>query len=280
MLNQSYSIVQPIGGIMTEEPLNSWAEFEEKITEVKQFRMEQSSDGYTSQLLYRGQPDYEWELRTTLERNDISGNYPFESYIQLASSCKSKIESLTENRWEFNRKDFITWGESNKQLFPHSINGTEYLVYLRHHGFPSPLLDWTKSPYISLFFAFNNINPHVEKVAIYIYLEFSGGLGPSIEGKQSPMVSVIHPDNLIHHRRHIIQQGAYTICTQKIANVRYCCPHESFFNPINDTRLLKLTLPSNMRDSVMDKLYEMNITEYVLYESQESLMNTLAYEHF
>jgi len=29
------------------------------------------------------------------------------------------------------------------------------MTRLRHHGFPSPLLDWPQSPYIAAFFAFN-----------------------------------------------------------------------------------------------------------------------------
>lgn len=30
-----------------------------------------------------------------------------------------------------------------------------FMTRLRHHGFPSPLLDWPQSPYIAAFFAFN-----------------------------------------------------------------------------------------------------------------------------
>jgi FRG domain len=30
----------------------------------------------------------------------------------------------------------------------------DLLIYTRHHGFPSPLLDWTRSAYIAAFFTF------------------------------------------------------------------------------------------------------------------------------
>jgi hypothetical protein len=31
----------------------------------------------------------------------------------------------------------------------------DFMTRLRHHGFPSPLLDWPQSPYTAAFFAFN-----------------------------------------------------------------------------------------------------------------------------
>jgi hypothetical protein len=39
----------------------------------------------------------------------------------------------------------------------------EYLAYLRHHGFPTPLIDFTSSSYIALFFACEDFNQKEKK---------------------------------------------------------------------------------------------------------------------
>ena len=39
------------------------------------------------------------------------------------------------------------------------------LEFARHYGVPSPLIDFSFSPYVALFFAFNTVRPHVSKEA-------------------------------------------------------------------------------------------------------------------
>lgn len=87
--------------------------------------------------------------------------------------------------------------------------GYEYFAYLRHHGYPSPLLDWTASPYIAAFFAFRNVAPTVDKVSVYVYLEYAG-FG-KIGSNDAPSIKTFGPYATIHSR-HILQQSSYTIC--------------------------------------------------------------------
>jgi hypothetical protein len=39
------------------------------------------------------------------------------------------------------------------------------LEFARHYGVPSPLIDFSFSPYVALFFAFNTVRPHLSKEA-------------------------------------------------------------------------------------------------------------------
>jgi len=40
---------------------------------------------------------------------------------------------------------------------------------MQHHGYPTPLLDWSTSPFISAFFAFRERTPPDQKVRVYIF---------------------------------------------------------------------------------------------------------------
>ena len=60
------------------------------------------------------------------------------------------------------------------------------MVYLRHHGFPSPLIDWSYSPYVAAFFAFRDDSAgKPEKRSIYAYCESPEGVKGGALGERT-----------------------------------------------------------------------------------------------
>ncbi len=80
--------------------------------------------------LYRGLPDKNYKLETSLQRN-----------------CKHLYKELEENILS----NFTKYAEL--ELISGSENIWKVMTLGQHHGLPTRLLDWTHSPFIALHFA-------------------------------------------------------------------------------------------------------------------------------
>lgn len=150
----------------------NWEDFESKIQKIAQdrFQLFEKTGLRSGELLYRGQSSHKWKLETTLERKS-KAPVALYSYYLLINKVKDQIETFTQNDWVIPKPtEYEDW--LSKQI--HTVDGFlayDYFTYLRHHGFPSPLLDWSKSPYVAAYFAFANARESDEKVSIYCYWE-------------------------------------------------------------------------------------------------------------
>lgn len=120
----------------------TWNQFKRRISKVPQFR-----------FIYRGQAN-NWKLRTSFHqklRYDLS-RYRREDIPLLHKSLSAKTKHL------FNLNDAEEAGS--------------FYSLIQHYGYPTPLLDWSHSPYVAAFFAFRKVNPREHEtgvVRLYVF---------------------------------------------------------------------------------------------------------------
>jgi hypothetical protein len=260
--------------------IKTWEDFEKAslriISEMRERKEKTKRHMYYP--LFRGQSNSNWPLESSLGR--IQKEMSFDHYQRIIMIVRKHIETCTGKKWELSEKIFLERGLE--------LNEYEFMAYLRHNEFPSPLLDWSRSPYIAAYFAFSDIylmSKGVKFVSIFVFPEhrlygdnpYIRSLGPTIDT----------------HLNHYLQQSEYTICVKRQKDKIYfdenkaVCDkkqkneicfgdYEAVKNGGNQGPMIKYNIPATEQSKVLRKLDSMNITAYSLFGSESSLMETLA----
>ncbi|MCF2909212.1 FRG domain-containing protein [Pseudoalteromonas sp. DL2-H2.2] len=149
----------------------------------------------------------------------------------------------------------------------------------QHHGYPTPLLDWTRSPYVAAFFAFENEASLLPDGSISIFM-FDEAEWVKMMGRQAPlrvpavMVKMIELPGLGNER--VLPQQAMTM----YSNVDDI---EAILQPQEDTagQLLKaVSIPAAERDKAMRDLSLMGITWGSMFPGLDGICKQLSSRHF
>jgi len=93
---------------------------------------------YGTPWVFRGQQMAEWHLESSLDRAAVG-----------ASSDKKEIEKFFIFQFQRRAHNYL-----QESLLP--LDDLEWLALMQHHGAPTRLLDFTKSPYVAVFFGLEN----------------------------------------------------------------------------------------------------------------------------
>lgn len=223
--------------------------------------------GLTSKRhLFRGQSK-SWRLRTSFHRTGRAEMHRF--VLQDIPTLHRQLSART------------------KHLFDLSIpdqNGA-FFNLIRHHGYPTPLLDWTYSPYAAAFFAYRGMtneeadaaNP-MDKVRIFVFdqAQWKNDL------PQVPMV-ILPGLNLsvcefiaIENERMIPQQSASTVTN--IDDIETYI--KSMESESKKNYLWAIDLPKTERRRVVQELSYMGITAGSLFPGLDGACEELKERNF
>jgi len=266
---------------MAEHETLDWETFEQRIRKLRAIHQEESSP-----LLFRGQDNSDWPLTTTLERSGAPRMLFSEYYRLSCASIGPEVKTFARvDVPEYNGELCKPFLRANllyeiSDIFP--IHVYRYMAYLRHFGFPSPLLDWSRSPFVAAFFAFRDESPSGsrEKRSIFVYCERPEGLKGGTLGE--PVIRQIRP-YVQTHERHFRQRCDYTICGRFDENYGWHFDsHQAVFDrehPKQDS-LWKFDLPSSERKKVLAVLNDYNLNAFSLFGSEESLLETMWFREY
>ena len=219
----------------------TWGEFQSFITDYCRHPLERRR-----QLLFRGQSSALWKLVTTLDREHpaFPSNQAREDFFAnlLRRFRRESLQLDREELWQ--------------------LQGDALEFKARHHGLPTPIIDWSESPYIAAYFAFANASPSKHPtVAIWV-------LDRALLADDLNSVTIIDDEALLARNRRAIHQRGVVMRVKSVTQ-----PLEA----VLESALTKLEMPAAEAAIALAHLDEMTITETTLFGDLDAAASAVSY---
>jgi len=229
----------------------NWTEFKTQVAAM-------SKSGY----LFRGQQK-PWKLCTSFHRR---GRFRINEFIRKdVRQLHQKLSAITSHLFD------LTVPDQNGAFFN----------LLQHHGYPTPLLDWTHSPYVAAFFAFRErpigyYGDEVVRIYMFNNLEWQSKY-PQIQNLDPPFPHLSVMEFIAIDNPRLVPQQSVTTVTNLSDIEAYVLEKET------DTgiRFLEaLDIPAKEREIAMTDLRIMGITAGSMFPSIDGFCEELKERNF
>lgn len=220
-----------------------------------------NNENQQSDLIFRGQKDSKWKLKTSFHRT-------------------GRFDLLRYGNEDVHKLNYYLVGLINKSFDVNDpIEHGALLNLAQHHGFPTPLLDWTESPFIGAYFAFNDV-PKDDNEGYVRLFAFNKGDWLTDHKATMDMLDTkkyfsVHSLLPLHNPRALPQQSVVT--STNISDIESWLAH---ITPPHRKYLTKIDILKSERKKVMIELTKMGITSASLFPGIEGTCKALKERYF
>src|ERR1039458_107308 len=132
--------------------------------------------------IFRGSPEAKYKLYNTAQRTFIYSELFLQALKKDYNSLYDQwIEQFIDDCKKWNSGTVVNLLLSSKIREDNSL---AYLSYMQHYGVPTPLLDFTRNPYIALFFAIDAISclPSNNEIDNYFSIYYTNMYNSAFQG--------------------------------------------------------------------------------------------------